>query len=216
VARIRALSVSVLFVFAFVSGAAQAQESGTTVPVFLTNQEVRITNLPSLIAPSKNRSAVIVTALDAILHEPAVCCGKDSALEDVAQYASLANGLSLQELGAKLQGKHPLSDGQAIVVTAEYIPQSSIYVGFIVRTLEEQHALLIEWKSHVYVLYGAIFDETRDQYAGVEDSIHRLFLLDLRFSDQRREVVFDRETDDWGKVGGLLTVAYTMQPSPWK
>lgn len=217
--RFRALCILFLFVFifAFVSRVAQAQEPGTAItPVFLVNQEARVTNLPLLTAPSKNRSAVMATALDTILHEPAVCCGKNSALEDVALYASLANGLSLQELGSKLQGKHLLSDGQPIVVSAEYIPQSSIYVGFIVRTLQEQHPLLIEWKSHVYVLYGTIFDETRDPYAGVEDSIHKLFLLDLRFSDSRREVVFDRETDDWGKVGGLLTVAYTIQPSPWK
>jgi hypothetical protein len=216
VARFRVLRISVLSIFAFVSGAAQAQEPGTTAPVVLVNQEVRVTNLPSLTAPAKNRPAVVVAALDTILHEPAVCCGKNSALEDVALYASLTNGLSLQELSAKLQGKHLLSDGQPIVVTAEYIPQSSIYVGFIVWTLQEQHALLIEWKSHVYVLYGAIFDETRDPYAGAEDSIHKLFLLDLRFSDQRREVIFDRETDDWGRVGGLLTVDYTIQPSPWK
>jgi hypothetical protein len=214
VARLRILCISVFFVFALVWSSAHAQGSGT--PVFLVNQEVRLSNLPSLTAPSKNRSAVMATALDTILHEPAVCCGKNSALEDVAQYASLSNSLSLQELSTKLQGRHLLSDGQPIVVTAEYVPQNSIYVGFIVRTLQDQHALLIEWKAHVYVLYGAIFDETRDPYAGVQDSIHKLFLLDLRFSDQRREVVFDRETNDWGKVQGLLTIAYTIQPSPWK
>jgi hypothetical protein len=213
-ARPHILSISVLFVFVFVAGAAHAQESGT--PVFLVNQEVRVSNLPSLTAPSKNRSAVMATALDTILHEPAVCCGKNSALEDVAQYASLSDSLSLQELSTKLQGRHLLSGGQPIVVTSEYVPQSSIYAGFIVRTLNDQHALLIEWRSHVYVLYGATFDETRDPTAGVQDSIHKLFLLDLRFSDQRREVVFDRTTDDWGKVQGLLTVAYTIQPSPWK
>ena len=215
-ARFRFRCFSVLFIYTLVSGAAQAQESGTTSPVFLVDQEVRVPNLPTLTAPSKTRSAVMVTALDTILHEPAVCCGKNSALEDVALYASLANGLSLQELSAKLQGKHLLSDGQPIVVTGQYIPQSSIYVGFIVRTLQDQHALLIEWNSHVYVLYGAIYDETRDPYAGNQDSIHKLFLLDLRFSDQRREVVFDRETDDWGKVGGLLTISFAIQPSPWK
>jgi hypothetical protein len=214
VARLRILSISVLFVFVFVAGAGHAQESGTHV--FLVNQEVRVSDLPSLTAPSKNRSAVLAVALDTIIHEPAVCCGKDSALEDVAQYASVSDRMSLQELSAKLQGRHLLSDGQPIVVRSEYVPQSSIYVGFMVRTLQEQHALLIEWNSHVYVLYGAIFDETRDPYAGVQDSIHKLFLLDLRFSDQRREVVFDRETDDWGKVQGLLTVAYKMQPSTWK
>jgi hypothetical protein len=43
------------------------------------------------------------------------------------------------------------------------------------------------------------------------DSIFKIFLLDPRFSDQRREVSFDRQTDDWGKVQGLLTLKAVPQ-----
>jgi len=34
--------------------------------------------------------------------------------------------------------------------------------------------------------------------------IHKFLLWDTRFSDSRRTVVFDRETEDPGKVQGLL------------
>jgi hypothetical protein len=198
----------------FVSCLAHGQEGAS---VFLANQEVRVTNLPLLTAPSRNRSAVLATALETVLHDKGVCCGKDSALEDAALYATLADPAPLKELATKLQGRHLLSDGRAIMVNTEYVPQSAINPGLIIGSLQEQHAQLIEWKSHVYVLYGVIFNETRDLSSGVREyAVRKLLLLDPRFSDQRREVVFDRETDDWGKVQGLLTVAFAIPPSPWK
>ena len=72
--------------------------------------------------------------------------------------------------------------------------------------------MLIEWESRVYVLYGAIFNETRDTGSGDRAyAIRKLLLLDPRFSDQRRVTEFDRETDDWSKVGGFLIVKFVPQ-----
>ncbi len=214
-AKLRILSFFLPYVIILLSPLAYAQEGSSSV--FLANQEARVANLPSLTAPSAHRSAVLATALETVLHDKAVCCGKDSALEDVALYASLSGPLSLKELSTKLQGRHLLSDGRPVMVNAEYIPHDSINPSLIVNNLTEQHAPLIEWKSHLYVLYGALFDETRDSPSGVRAyAIHKLFLLDLRFSDQRRETVFDRETDDWGQMQGLLLVGFVIPPSTWK
>jgi len=207
VAKLHVLSVSAFLIF--LSCFAHGQESNPSV--FLPNQEVRVTNLPSLTAPSTSTAAVLATALETILHDKAVCCGKDSALEDAVVYAGLSDPVSLKELSDKLQGKHLLSDGRSIVVTAEYAPQSSIGPGLMIGALLGQHALLIQWKSHLYVLYGAVFDETRYYSGQREYAVRKLFLLDPRFSDQRREVVFNRETDDWGKVQGLLTLTVVRQ-----
>lgn len=190
--------------------AAEAQEGSSTV--FLPNQEVVVAGLPPLVALSTDRSAGLAAALEIVLHNKSVCCGKDSALEDVALYASLSGSVSLKELSAKLQGRHLLSDGRPILVNAEYVPQSSASAGLIVGSLTDQHALLIEWKSNVYILYGAIFDGTRDTGSGVEVyAIHKLLLLDPRFSDKRRVTEFDRETDNWEKVGGLSIVKVVPQ-----
>jgi hypothetical protein len=110
-----------------------------------------------------------------------------------------------------LQGKHLLSDGRSIVATAEYVPQTSIGPGLMIGALLGHHAQLIQWKSRLYVLYGAIFDETRYYSGAREYAVSKLLLLDPRFSDQRREVVFNRETDDWEKVQGLLTLTVARQ-----
>ncbi len=182
-----------------------------TVPAFAQeetsyvypNQEVRITNLPSLTAPSPNASAVLATALETIVDDKAVCCGKESALED----ALLSNSPSLKELSGKLQGKHILSDGRHVMVSAEYVPQTSISSGLMISALLDQHAPLIEWKSHYYVLYGVIFDKTLYSSGRAQFAIRKLLLRDPRFSDQRSDVEFNRETDDWGKIQGLLTLA---------
>jgi hypothetical protein len=150
--------------------------------------------------------------LEIVLHNKEVCCGKNSALEDVALYAALSSSVSLKELCAKLQGRHLLSDGRPILVNAEYVQQNSVNAGLIVSSLRDQHAILLEWRSNVYVLYGAIFDGTRDTGTGVEVyAIHKLLLLDPRFSDQRRVTEFDRDTDDWEKVGGFSIVKVVPQ-----
>ena len=175
--------------------------------VFHPNQEVRVTHLPALTAESRNPSAVLAAALETILRDKAVCCGKDSALEDTL----LAAPTSLQELRAKLQGKHVLSDGRSVTVSAEYVPQSSITPDLMISVLSDQHALLIRWKSHFYVLYGAIFDETVYSSGQRQFAVHKLLLLDPRFSDRRRQTEFNRDSDDWGKVEGLLTLAVARQ-----
>jgi len=175
--------------------------------VFHPNQEVRVANLPSLTASSNKPSAVLATALETILHHKAVCCGKNSALEDTV----LSAPLLLEELSAKLQGKHVLSDGRSVMVSAEYVPQSAITPDLMISALMDQHALLMEWKSHFFVLYGAIFDETIYTSGQRQFAVHKLLLLDPRFSDQRRETEFNRESDDWANVQGLLTLASVRQ-----
>ena len=187
------------------TASAFAQEESSYV--FHPNQEVRVTGLPSLTAPSTEASAVLATGLATILHDKAVCCGKDSALGDTV----LAAPLSLKGLSASLQGRHVLSDGRSVMVSAEYVPQSSITPDLMISALLDQHALLIEWKSHFYVLYAAIFDETVYSSGQRQFVVHKLLLLDPRFSDQRRETEFRRESDDWAKVQGLLTLTAARQ-----
>jgi len=208
VARLRVRFVSTLLIFVSclaVSCIAQDQP-GDSCP-FFPNQEVRVTNLGLLATPSKDPTAVIAAAVEAVLHDSSLCCGKDSALGDLV----LSEPRTLKELGTKLQGRHLLSDGRPIMVNAEYAPQISINSGSVIGTLKEQRASLFEWKSHVYVLYGAIYGENRCVSGARQYSIAKFLLLDPRFSDQRRDAVFNRETDDLGKVQGLLTLSVAPQ-----
>ena len=205
--RVFCISAFVTLVSCFaVPGLAQDQNQDTCY-LFSPNAEARVTNLMSLTAPSKDTSAVIATAVEIVLRDQTLCCGKDSALGD----AALSEPRSLKELSTKLQGRHLLNDGRPILVNAQYAPEISINSGSIVGSLQEQRASLLEWKSHVYVLYGAIYGETRCQSGARQYSIVKLLLLDPRFSDQRREAVFNRETDDLSKVQGLLSISVSPQ-----
>ena len=210
--KLRVLVVSAGFVL--LACLAPGQENGPTV--FLGNQEVRVAGLPALTAPSKNRPAVLATALEIVQHDKTVCCGKDSALTDAVAYAALSDPLSLKELAAKVSGRQRTSDDQPILVDAEYVAGNSITGDFIVRSLLTQRALVMEWKSHIYVLYGALYNEVRDNSGGREFTVVKLYLQDPRFSDEHREVVFNRETDDLAKVQGVLVATVKVVPSPWK
>ena len=78
------------------------------------------------------------------------------------------------------------------------------------NTIKANHALLMVWNSHLYVVYGIVYrwvDLRRDE--GPYCVLRRLQLLDTRFSDQRREVEYNRETDDPAKVQGFLTVSFS-------
>jgi hypothetical protein len=174
---------------------------------YYANQEVRISGLPSLTAKSIDLSDVLAASVEIILRDKAVCCGKNSALEDDVQRA---DPKSLKDVANRLQGRHLLSDGRPIMVTAEYLPATSPVSGLI-NALTAKQSLLMEWNSHMYVVYGAIYNTIYSPEGGRTDSILKIFLVDTRFSDQRREVTFDRQTDDWGKVQGLLMLKAAPQ-----
>ncbi len=186
----------------FATVSVQAQNAP---PSLLPNQKALIVKLPSLTAPSTDPSAVLATSLETIIQDKDVCCGKDSGLED----AVLSAPSSLKELSTKVQGRHVLGDGRSVMVRAEYFPQNSIDGNALIKALIDQHPMLIEWKNRVYVLYGAVFDESY-RYAGDGEGwqpvLCKLLLADVRFSDHRREAEFNNKTDDSKTIQGLLTL----------
>jgi hypothetical protein len=170
--------------------------------------EVNISDLPTLKARTKDPSDVLLTSLDIILRDREICCGKDSALADSLEKA---DPTSLKDIAAKLQGRQLLSDGRPIMVTAQYVAPDAIGADALINTLQAKHALLMEWNSHMYVCYGVTYRKDYDANGAMIDTILTFVLLDTRYSDSRREVVFNRETDDWKKVQGMLWVASAPQ-----
>jgi len=174
---------------------------------YYPNKEVRIADLPPVTAKSRDASDELAASLEIIFRDKEVCCGKNSSLEDDVQRA---DPKSLKDVATRLQGRHLLSDGRPIKVTAEYVPATSLVSGLI-NALVEKQPLLMEWNSHLYVVYGALYDTVYTPEGGRSDSILKMFLVDPRFSDGRREGTFDRQTDDWGKVQGLLLLKAARQ-----
>ena len=176
--------------------------------VYRPNQEVRVPQLPQLMARTHDLSDVLLTSLDIVFHDPGVCCGKNSALED---RALTADPLSLKEIASKVRGRQLLSDGRPIMISADILPTSpSLDISWqIIGLLRDKQALLLVWKSHLYVLYGAVFDEVGSEDGSTAFMIHKLLLLDTRYSGSRREVIFNRDTDDWGEVEGMLRLSVT-------
>lgn len=181
-------------------GRAQAQ-------VFNRDLDLRVTGLPNLRARSHDLADVLPTSIDTILHNRVLCCGRDSALGDSV---AAADPRSLQDVAAKLQGRHLLSDGRPITLTTEYWAPNAINAGNVVSSLSDNRALLMMWNSHFYVVYGAVYQWVMfggDEGATPETVIRKLLLLDTRYSDFRRRVVFDRATDDLSKVQGMVYIA---------
>ena len=170
--------------------------------------EVHISDLPTLKARTKDPSDVLLTSFDIILRDREICCGKDSALADSVEKA---DPTSLKDIAGKLQGRQLLSDGRPIMVTAQYLAPDAIGADALINTLQAKHALLMEWNSHMYVCYGVTYRKDYAEDGAMIDTIQTFLLLDTRYSDSRREVVFNRETDDWKKVQGMLWVASAPQ-----
>ena len=178
------------------------------VQTYPSLEEVRVSRLPSLMARSHDPSDVLLTSLDTVLHNRDVCCGKDSALVDSVEKADPS---SLKDVAAKLQGRQLLGDGRPIMVTAQFIELADINSRLLITTLREKHAMLFEWNSHLYVCYGVSYRRDFDYTSGTEtDTVQKFLLLDTRYSDSRRQTVFDRATDDSSKVQGMLWVSVSQ------
>jgi hypothetical protein len=205
VKQLHAVGVALL---AFVACLAYAQDVPQSYTVFHPNQELRVNPLRSLTARSHDPVDVLLTSLDTVFNDRTICCGRESALED---RADSAHELSLKEIAAAVQGRHLLSDGHPIEISADLTPSSEMGTALrIVNSLRGEHAMLMVWNSHLYVLYGAIYDEAISTDSR-QVSIHKLLLLDTRFSDSRREVIFNRDADDWDKVQGVLSFSVAQQ-----
>jgi hypothetical protein len=189
----------------FLSSPAHAQ-------VLRVDQQIAVTNLPSIVSPSSHSSDVLIAALATIIHGPEICCGKDSALEDGVQQA---DPKSLQDVAARLNGRHLLADGRPIMIDAEFFSPDKMSAGYLVTTITAQRAGLMEWNSHIYVLHGLIYFWNQTGSTDVGGAIvavaHKFLLWDTRYSDSRREVLFNRDTDDLGKVQGFLFVQVKPQ-----
>ena len=172
-----------------------------------TDLEARVSGLPSLMAKSHDLEDVLPTSLDTILDDRSICCGRDSALED---RVARADPLSLKDVASKLKGRHLLGDGRPISVTAEFWPTEAIDAVRLVNTLNDRHALLMAWNSHLYIVYGVVYRWV-SAHSGPYCVLRRLLLLDTRFSDSRRTVEYNRETDDPAKVQGFLLVTYAAE-----
>ncbi len=170
-------------------------------------QEVRVNDLPVLTARSPQAADVLPTSLEILFNDKEVCCGKNSALEDSIEKA---DPKSLKDISSKLQGRHLLSDGRAMMVTTEYLTPDQVNAGHLITMIRNQHAALMMWNSRVYVLYGVTYVGTVDYSTNqTAYAIHKFLLQDVRFSDSRRAATFDRLTEDPSKVQGVLFVEAT-------
>ena len=187
---------------------AHGQENPGGYPTFRPNLELRVPDLPALTAHTRDRSDVLITSLDIIFHNHEVCCGRDSALEDSAQQA---DPRSIKDIAVKLQGRHLLGDGRPITVNITDMRAYGMNPAPIVEALAKKQALLLMWKSRLYVLVGALYDEAYYQDSTRTDTVNKLYLVDARYSDSRRDMTFTRTKDDWNDVQGLLLLTFAPQ-----
>ncbi len=191
--------------FLSLSGLAQGQ-------LINVDQEIGVHDLPSMLAPSRHSSDVLATSLATIIHDSEVCCRKDSALEFSVERA---DPKSLQDVATRLNGRHVLGDGRSVMVKAEFLPADKANAGYLIGAMTTQHAMLMQWNSHIYVIHGLIYlwmasggspDRSPDTGGALTTVVHKFLLWDTGYSDSRREVVFNRDTDDLSKVQGFLFV----------
>jgi hypothetical protein len=173
-----------------------------------TNLEIRVSGLPSLRAQSSDAPDVLATALATVLNDKDLCCDRHSALEDRLPQS---DPVSLREVAAKLQGRQLRTDGRPVLITAELFTPAAVSAGQLITAIRAKRAALMVWNSRLYVVSGVVYDDST--YSDGTDSyvIHKLLLLDTRYSDARREVRFNRDTEDLSKVEGLLFLTVAPQ-----
>lgn len=171
------------------------------------DREVRILDLPSLTAPSTQASDVLATSLQIVFNNPEICCGTNSTLE---QNVQASDPRSLKDIADKLQGRHFLSDGRAITVATEYLAPTQVTADHLIYMLRGKRLPLMMWNSHLYVVEGVTY-VAAPFHGRMSYFVHKFLLLDTRFSDSRREVIFNRVTEEGAQVEGLLFLEAAQQ-----
>ena len=196
-------AIAMLFVLWSLSGIATNPAFGQ---VFDKDLEIRVDTSSTMVAPSAGPMDVLVTSLAIVFHDREICCGKDSALGDRVQ---TADPKSLTNVASKLNGRHLLSGGRPVVVTAEYVAPDAMNPGTLIGMLTAQHAGLMQWNAHLYVVDGLIYRwiiRGSDSTSAPITEIHKFLLRDPRFTDERQKVEFNRSSDDITEIGGFLFV----------
>jgi hypothetical protein len=172
-------------------------------------QQIHVHDLPPITSPTPHASDVLAISVAIVFHDKELCCGKNSALIDAVE---AADPKSLKDIAAKLQGRHLLSDGRPIMISTEYLTPDQVVAGHLIAMLADNHAPLMMWNSHLYVVEGVTYIKSIDPTSNtVAYAIQKFLLQDVRFSDSRRQVTFDRNTEDLSKVEGLLFVQSAPQ-----
>jgi hypothetical protein len=204
---VRVYPRALLLIFVALYGLARAQVLGV-------DHQIEVSDLPSIVSPSPHSADVLKSSLATVIHDPEVCCGKDSALEYSLERA---DPKSLQDVAAKLNGRHLLSDGRSITVNADFFPTDKMNAGYLVTTMKGQRAGLMEWNSHTYVVHGLVYfwiasgGDANGGEGGVQIVVRKFLLWDTRSSDSRRELIFNRDTDDLSQVQGFLFIQVKLQ-----
>jgi len=172
------------------------------------DKEVTVRDLVPVRARSSESLDVLKASLEMVLRDEGVCCGKDSALEDTLDRV---DPHSLQDVAGKIQGRHLLSDGRPIKVTVEYLSPEQVNAGHMMLMLGANHAAVMAWDSHFYVIDGMTYVESADSDGNITYVVHKFSLLDPRYSDSRRRVTFDRTVQDASKIQGVLFVQSALQ-----
>jgi hypothetical protein len=196
------------FLAALSSLAFGQQDLPRTVTGVHPNQEIRVSGLPSLRAQSKDSPDVLATALATVLNDKDLCCDKGSSLDDRLPQS---DPVSLQEVAAKLQGRQLHTDGRPVLITAELFAADSVNSGQLISAIRDKHPPLMEWRSHLYVVGGVVYDDTFYSDGTETYVVRKFLLLDTRYSDSRREVSFDRDIDDLSKIQGILFLTVQSQ-----
>ncbi len=195
-------SVVVLLTLALSTGGRSAGQQ------LYTDLVAHVSDLPLVQAKSHDPIDVLAASVETVLHDRSVCCAKDSALEDSLERA---DPHSLQDVSSKLRGRHLLSDGRPIAVTAEFWPANSVNGATLIKVLSSKQALLLLWNSHWYVVHGVIYRWVSDSADSVPYTVIRKILLwDTRYGDSRRELEFNRETEDVTKLQGFLFFSFSL------
>jgi len=181
---------------------------GPSVTRVQTNLEIRVSGLPSLRAQSGDAPDVVATAVATVLNDKDLCCDRRSALEDRLPQS---DPTSLREVAAKLQGRQLRTDGRPVLITAELFTPAAITASQLLAAIRAKRAALMVWNSRLYVVSGVVYDDSTYSDGADTYVIHKLLLLDTRYSDARREVSFNRDTEDLSKVEGLLFLTVTPQ-----
>ena len=170
------------------------------------NQRVEVSNLAPLSTPEGTSTAQV--GMQIVLAAQNVHCDKRSEAEAAAQ--TVTNN-SLKDLVRRVSGANCVTERGPLKLAATFVPNSAIQGDDLIAALMHHKPQLIQYRGAVMVLYGVIFDEHLRSDGSRTNIVRTFLMLDPRYQDARRWVVFVRDKDAFSQVDGVGSIE-PMQP----
>ena len=131
--------------------------------------------------------------------------------------ACLPSAGTFENLKKQIDGEYVLADGRKVRIEIRYRESLPETTDALILPMAQGRPYMIWWKNQPYLVKGATWDELIYQTGQKMVQIKTLMLINTLEKGTKRDVTFDRTTDDSNELNAIFdAVVIELNYNPWE